>query len=84
MVGKATGGNRLIELLRKEAFEKLRVDDKALGKRVLEWQKARDESMAYCQRKKDQRRFDGQGNFDMNFLKEALTYDLIERKEIIT
>jgi hypothetical protein len=64
----------------KEALETLEVDPKALGTRVTEWEKVRSGAMDYCQRKKDQHRFDGQGNFDMEV---APTYDLIEQKETI-
>jgi hypothetical protein len=64
----------------KEALEMLKVDPKALGTSVVEWEKVCSGAMDYCQRKKDQHRFDGQGNFDK---KKVPTYDLIERKEII-
>lgn len=64
----------------KEALEMLKVDPKALGTSVIEWEKVRSVAMDYCQRKKDQHRFDGQGNFDM---RKVPTYDLIERKETI-
>ncbi|PYH92218.1 hypothetical protein BO71DRAFT_28664 [Aspergillus ellipticus CBS 707.79] len=64
----------------KEALETSSIDGKALGTRVIEWGKVRNGVMEYCQSKKDQHRFDGQGNFDMS---KAPTYDLIERKEIM-
>jgi hypothetical protein len=64
----------------KEALETLKPDPKALGTSVVEWEKVRSGAMDYCQRKKDQHRFDGQGNFDME---KVPTYDLIERKEFI-
>ncbi|EAW22827.1 uncharacterized protein NFIA_015200 [Aspergillus fischeri NRRL 181] len=64
----------------KEALDKLKVDSKALGTSVIEWEKVRNEAMNYCQRKKDQHRFDGQGNFDSD---KVPAYDLMERKEII-
>lgn len=64
----------------KEALEILKLDPKALGTNVVEWEKVRYETMDYCQRKKDQHRFDGQGNFNM---RTVPTYDLMERKEII-
>lgn len=64
----------------KDALERLQMDKKALGTSVIEWNKVRNKAMEYCQQKKDQHRFDGQGNFDM---KKAPTYDLIEQKEII-
>ncbi|KAL4768261.1 hypothetical protein BDW60DRAFT_219871 [Aspergillus nidulans var. acristatus] len=63
----------------KEALDKLKVESKALGTSVVEWEKVRNEAMNYCQRKKDQHRFDGQGNFNM---RKVPTYDLMERKEI--
>lgn len=55
----------------------LRIDPKALGTSVVEWEKVRGGATDYCQRKKDQHRFDGKGNFDM---RKVPTYDLIERK----
>lgn len=64
----------------KEALEPLEADKEALGTRVLEWDQVRDEAMAYCQRKKDQHRFDEKGDFDGT---KAPTYDLIEQQEII-
>lgn len=97
ILGKVEDSNRLVEILRstpirqgqagwkcvfwvKEALETLTADSKALGTNVIEWEKVRGEAMPYRQSKKDQHRFDGQGNFDTT---KALTYDLIERKEII-
>lgn len=64
----------------KEALETLVADGKALGTHVIEWERVRDEAMAYCQRKKGEHRFDGKGSFDMSLVP---TYDLIERREII-
>ncbi|KAJ5782402.1 hypothetical protein N7457_004176 [Penicillium paradoxum] len=64
----------------KEALETLDVDDKALGTRVLEWSKVRDEAMDYCHLKREQHRFDGQGIFDM---RRPPTYNLLEQREII-
>ncbi|GES66234.1 hypothetical protein ASPCAL11780 [Aspergillus terreus] len=63
-----------------EALQALKDDGKALGTNVIEWQRVRDQAMAYCQKKKDQHRFDGRGNFDAT---KAPTYDLVEDKEII-
>ncbi|PGH03434.1 hypothetical protein AJ80_08682 [Polytolypa hystricis UAMH7299] len=96
MVGKVADGNRLVEILRnmpirqqpgwhcvswvKEALEMLKADTKALGTGVIEWDKARNEAMDYCQPKRDQHRFDGQGTFDM---RKVPTYDMMERKEIV-
>ena len=64
----------------KEALEKLHVETKALGTKVIEWEKVRDGAMTYCQRKRDEHRFDGEGKFDMN---KVPTYDLVERKETV-
>jgi hypothetical protein len=64
----------------KEALDTLKVNSKALGTSVVEWEKVRNKAMNYCQRKKDQHRFDGQGNYNM---RKVPTYDLMERKEII-
>lgn len=64
----------------KEALDTLKADSKALGTSVVEWEKVRNEAMDYCQRKKDQHRFDGQASFDM---RKVPTYDLLERREII-
>lgn len=64
----------------KEALEALKTDTNALGTSVVEWDKVRSTVMEYCQRKKDQYRFDGQGQFDKD---KVPTYDLMERKETI-
>lgn len=64
----------------KEALQRVKNDGKALGTSVLEWEKVRDGAMKYCQRKKDEHRFDGKGNFDMGL---APTYDLIKQRETI-
>ncbi|MCJ1405706.1 hypothetical protein MMC11_008936 [Xylographa trunciseda] len=64
----------------KETLEELSADGKALGTSVVGWDRVRDGAMGYCQRKKDQHRFDGKGNFDM---RKAATYDLVEEKETI-
>lgn len=62
----------------KEALERLATNGKTLGTSVTEWRRVRDAAMEYCQRKKDEHRFDGKGNFDT---KKVPTYDLIEEKE---
>ncbi len=64
----------------KEALEELEANGKTLGTSVTEWAKVRDGVMTYIQRKKDQHRFDGKGNFDTT---KAATYDLIEQRETI-
>lgn len=62
----------------KEALELLENDGKALGTRVTEWRTVRNAAMDYCQRKKDEHRFDGEAQFDMTIVP---TYDLLERGE---
>ena len=37
----------------REALERLKADGKALGTSVIDWEAVRNESMSYCQRKKD-------------------------------
>lgn len=64
-----------------EALEAIRADGRILGTNSAEWQTVRDETMAYCQRKKDQHRFDGQGIYDG---KKVPTYDLTRQREIIS
>ncbi|KAF2844183.1 hypothetical protein T440DRAFT_526589 [Plenodomus tracheiphilus IPT5] len=63
-----------------EALQNLKADGKALGTGVTEWTKVRDATMEYCQRKKEEHRFDAQGTYDMM---KAPLYDLVERKERI-
>lgn len=63
-----------------EALQRVKADGKAVGTSVLDWETVRNESMAYCQRKKDQHRFDDQREFDSHL---PPTYDLIKRKETI-
>lgn len=64
----------------REVLEGLRADGKALGSCVIEWDKVRDAAMGYCERKKEQHRFDGQGNFNTG---KVPTYDLVEQTETI-
>lgn len=64
----------------KNALIALELDGKALGTSKINWDIVRDTAMKYCQDKKDQHRFDGQGQFDMS---KAPTFDLLEGKEII-
>ncbi|KAJ9605999.1 hypothetical protein H2200_009848 [Cladophialophora chaetospira] len=64
----------------KEALETLDKDKKALGRRVADWQTVRNAVMAYCQRKKDGHRFDGQEQHDMS---KFPTNDLPEGKEVV-
>ncbi|RAL17364.1 uncharacterized protein BO97DRAFT_409809 [Aspergillus homomorphus CBS 101889] len=46
----------------KEALERLTAKWKVLGTNVVEWETVRHAAMDYCQQKKNQHRFDGQGN----------------------
>lgn len=48
----------------KEALSELEKSNKIIGTSMLEWQAVRDAAMEYCQRKKDQQRFDGKGEFE--------------------
>ena len=64
----------------KEALQKLRDDGKVMGTSQLEWNVVKNAAMSYVQRKKDQHRFDGQGNFDAG---RAATYDLLAGTETI-
>jgi len=63
-----------------EALVALEADGKALGTSVVEWTKVRDAAMNFCQRKKDEHRFDGESNFDTS---KAPTFDLIENRETV-
>lgn len=47
---------------------------------MIEWNRVRDGDMIYCQRKKDEHRFDSEGGFDTG---KAPTYNFIEGKETI-
>jgi hypothetical protein len=64
----------------RDALEKLATENKVLGTKIIDWQKVRDGAMQYCQHKRDNHRFDGQGQFDMSV---APTYDLLEAKETV-
>ena len=64
----------------KEALELLEKDGKALGNSVTEWRTVRNAAMDYCQRKKDEHRFDGKAQFDMITVP---TYDLLEKRETV-
>jgi hypothetical protein len=56
-----------------EALQRLEIDGKTLGTGMTEWTKVRNAAMEYCQRK-EEHRFDRQGNFDMT---KAPTYELV-------
>ncbi|KAK7515054.1 uncharacterized protein IWZ02DRAFT_383101 [Phyllosticta citriasiana] len=64
----------------KEALLSIQTDGKAIGTSVLDWKQVRDGALLFCERKKNQHRFDGKGEFDME---KAATYDLIEQRETI-
>ena len=63
-----------------EVLQRLKADAKAMGTSILEWQQVRDQAMIYCQKKRDEHRFDGKGTYDSS---KVPTYDLLERKEMI-
>lgn len=62
-----------------EALKRLDADSMALGTRVTEWGSVRG-IIKYCQKKEDEHRFDGKGNFDMS---KVPTYDLLKQKETV-
>ena len=62
----------------KEALERLEADGKVLGTSVTEWSIVKNAAMDYCQRKRDEHRFDGKSQYDMETVP---TYDLLDRKE---
>jgi hypothetical protein len=62
----------------RDVLERLQREEKILGRKIIDWQKVRDAAMEYCQRKRDQHRFDGKGQFDPN---KVPTYGLLEGKE---
>lgn len=64
----------------KEALENLERSKGVVGTSVIEWESVRDAALSYCQRKKDQHRFDGKGDFDMS---RVATFDLTQEKEIV-
>lgn len=64
----------------KGTLKRLKADGKALVSCVIDWDRVRNGAMTYCQRKKDEHRFDGERIFDMG---KAATYNLIEGKETV-
>lgn len=62
----------------KEALEGLKKDGTALGSCAIEWDLVRDRAMGYCQKKRDEHRFDGSTTADTS---KIPTYDLIKGKE---
>ena len=64
----------------KGALKRLKADGKALGSCVIDWDRVRNGAMTYCQRKKDEHRFDGERTF---YMCKAATYILILGKETV-
>ena len=64
----------------KEALSQLQMSTNTIGTNVVEWEAVRNAAMTYCQKKKDQHRFDGQANFDTM---RVATFDLIRREESV-
>ncbi|KAF7893879.1 hypothetical protein EAF00_007393 [Botryotinia globosa] len=64
----------------REALVELQSDGRALGTAVVDWSTVRDAAMNYCQRKKDEDRFDGVIDWKTT---KAATFDLIDGKETI-
>jgi len=64
----------------KEALRKLQADGRAIGTSQLDWKAVRDAAINYVERKKEQHRFDGNGNFN---LKKAATFDLLAGVEVV-
>lgn len=64
----------------KEALDNLERSKDVIGTCVLDWESVREAALSYCQKKKDQHRFDGKGKFDTS---QVPTYDLIQGKESI-
>ncbi|KAF5868237.1 uncharacterized protein Bfra_007434 [Botrytis fragariae] len=58
----------------------LQNDGKTLGTAVIEWATVRDAAMSYCQRKKDEHRFDGVVEWETD---KAATFNLIDGKQVI-
>jgi len=64
----------------KEALSELRESTNIIGTSVVEWDAVRNAAMSYCQKKKDEHRFDGKGSFGTS---RVPTFDLIQEKETI-
>lgn len=57
-----------------------RVEENVLGRSELEWEKVRDQVMAFMGRKREQRRWDGSGEIDVLW---PATFDLLVGEETI-
>jgi hypothetical protein len=64
----------------KEALSQLQMSTNIIGRNVVEWKAIRNAAMSYTQKKKDQHRFDGKGEFDTS---RVPTFDLIQGTETI-
>jgi hypothetical protein len=64
----------------KEALAELQMSTNIIGTSVVEWETVRNAAMSYCQKKKDQHRFDGEGKFDTT---RVATFDLIQGGETV-
>lgn len=64
----------------REALLELQNDGKVLGTSVMEWITVRNAAMGYCQKKKDEHRFDGVVEWKTY---KAATFDLLDGKETI-
>jgi hypothetical protein len=64
----------------REALDELQVSKGVVGRSVVEWETVRNAAMEYCQRKRDEHRFDGKGSFDAT---RVATFDLIQGRETI-
>ena len=64
----------------KEALSQLEVSTDILGTSVVQWEAVRNTAMSYCQKKRDQRRFDSAAKYDNT---RVPTFDLIQGKETI-
>ncbi|KAH0353159.1 hypothetical protein KCU81_g1582, partial [Aureobasidium melanogenum] len=64
----------------KEALSVLQAATNVMGTSVLDWEAVRSAAMSYCQRKRDEHRFDGTTNVDTSRIP---TFDLIQGKETI-
>jgi hypothetical protein len=63
-----------------EALSEIGRSKKVVGTSVVGWKAVRDAAMEYVQQKKEQHRFDGEGNFESSHVP---TFDLIQKKETI-
>jgi hypothetical protein len=64
----------------KKALSELQTSTDVIGTSVVEWEAVRNAARSYCQKKKDQHRFDGKGSFDTS---RVPTFDLIQGTETI-